>query len=153
MKDNHSEETNSFTIVPIGKIRKIDDEKDSIDVFPKYREALDHLEDGFTHIVVLWWAHQNDNPTSRSVLKGKPPNHPAPVMGVFATRSPYRPNPIMLTTVRMLQITGEGIIVKKFEAFEGTPVIDIKPYLPNSDCFINAKVPSYFESISKPRED
>ena len=142
-----------FKIWPIGFVNKIDEEKDSIVLLEKYVDALDHLNDGFSHIIILWWAHKNDTPTARSVLKGKPPGHPAPVMGVFATRSPYRPNPILLTTVRLLKVEPPIIYIKKFEAFENTPVIDIKPYLPNSDCFINAKVPHYFEKISKPRED
>ncbi len=142
-----------FKIYPVGVIKKVDDERDCIEVFPPYVVALDHLGDGFTHIIVLWWAHQNDTPEARSVLKGKPPNHPAPVMGVFATRSPYRPNPILMTVVRLLSLEENKIYVKKFEAFDQTPVIDVKPYLPNSDCFINARVPTYFEKISKPRTD
>ena len=151
---NHEmDEQASYSVHPIGIVKKIDDKRDKIEIFSRYQAALEHLEDGFTHVVLLWWAHQNDNPTSRSVLKGKPPGHPAPVMGVFATRSPHRPNPIMLTVVRLLEVTSTGIVVKKFEAFEGTPLLDIKPYLPNSDCFINAKVPAYFEKISQPRTD
>ena len=64
-------------------------------------------------------------------------------MGVFATRSPDRPNPIGKATVRLLQRQGNILMVEGLDAIDGTPVIDIKPYIPGYDSVENAKAPSW----------
>jgi len=104
-------------------------------------EALDGLE-GFSHIVVLYWMHQAPG--------GKPPTkvHPMgkqelPLVGLFATRSPRRPNPIGVTTVRLLKRQGNVLNVQGIDAIDGTPVIDIKPYISGFDSAANVKVPSW----------
>ena len=101
-------------------------------------EALDGLEE-FSHIIVLYWMHQ--------AASGKVPTkvHPMgrqelPLVGLFATRAPYRPNPIGKATVRLLQRQGNILRVEGLDAIDGTPVIDIKPYLPGYDAPTNAKV-------------
>jgi len=103
-------------------------------------EALDNLDE-FSHIIVLYWMHQSSVPAPVKV-------HPMgkkelPLMGVFATRSPDRPNPVGKATVRLLQRQGNMLKVKGLDAIDGTPVIDIKPYLPGYDSVDNAKVPSW----------
>ena len=102
-------------------------------------EALDGLEE-FSHIIVLYWMHR--------AASGKVPLkiHPMgkqelPLVGLFATRSPHRPNPIGKATVRLLQRQGNILKVEGLDAFDGTPVIDIKPYLPGYDSAANATVP------------
>jgi len=104
-------------------------------------EALDDLE-GFSHIVILYWMHQTPG--------GKPPTkvHPMgkqelPLVGLFATRSPRRPNPIGVTTVRLLQRQGNVLKVQGLDAIDGTPVIDIKPYISGFDSAANVKVPPW----------
>lgn len=94
----------------------------------EWAEALEGIG-GFSHLVVLFWMG-----TSRR--KTPPPSkvHPQsrmdlPLVGVFATRSPVRPNPIGLTTVELLEHRGNILTVKGLDAFDGTPVLDIKPYL------------------------
>ena len=102
-------------------------------------EALDGLEE-FSYIIVLYWMHR--------AASGKVPLkiHPMgkqelPLVGLFATRSPHRPNPIGKATVRLLQRQGNILKVEGLDAIDGTPVIDIKPYLPGYDSAANATVP------------
>ena len=104
-------------------------------------QALDGLE-GFSHIMVLYWMHQ--------AAAGQPPTkvHPMgkkefPLVGLFVTRSPHRPSPIGVTTVRLLQRRGNVLKVQGLDAFDGTPVIDIKPYIPGYDSVADATVPQW----------
>ncbi len=104
-------------------------------------EALDGLE-GFSHIIVLYWMHQIT--TSQLPTKIHPQGRPElPLVGLFATRSPYRPNPIGKATVRLLERQGNLLRVEGLDATDGTPVIDIKPYLPEYDSVTNATVPPW----------
>jgi tRNA-Thr(GGU) m(6)t(6)A37 methyltransferase TsaA len=105
-------------------------------------EALDGL-DGFSHIIVLYWMHQL-TPRGKLPLKVHPMGKPElPLMGRFATRSPSRPNPVGQTTVRLLERRGNTLKVKGLDAIDGTPVIDIKPYIPGYDSAADAKAPRW----------
>ena len=104
-------------------------------------EALDGLEES-SHIVVLYWMHQ--------VMSGEVPLkiHPRgkqelPLLGLFATRTPNRPNRIGMATVRLLQRQSNILRVEGLDAIDGTPVIDIKPYIPGYDSVANTKVPPW----------
>jgi tRNA-Thr(GGU) m(6)t(6)A37 methyltransferase TsaA len=103
-------------------------------------EALDNLDE-FSHLIVLYWMHQlaagrqlplKVHPMGKSEL---------PLVGRFATRSPSRPNPVGQATVRLLERRDNILKVKGLDAIDGTPVIDIKPYLPGYDSADDAKVP------------
>jgi len=103
-------------------------------------EALDGLEE-FSHIIVLYWMH-------RATVSGQLPSkvHPMgkqelPLVGLFATRSPNRPNPVGKATVRLLHRKGNILKVEGLDAIDGTPVIDIKPYIPGYDSVTDARVP------------
>ena len=101
-------------------------------------DALDNLNE-FSHIIVLYWMHRS---TSQVPIKVHPQGRKElPLMGVFATRSPHRPNPVGKATVRLLQRQGNILKVKGLDAIDGTPVIDIKPYIPGYDSVDDAKVP------------
>jgi tRNA-Thr(GGU) m(6)t(6)A37 methyltransferase TsaA len=107
-------------------------------------EALDGVEE-FSHIVVLYWMHR--------VVSGKVPlkvhprgNKKLPLTGLFATRAPNRPNRIGETTVRLLRRQGNMLRVEGLDALDGTPVIDIKPYIPGYDSASNIKVPQWLTS-------
>jgi len=104
-------------------------------------QALDGLED-FSHIIVLYWIHRL---TSQEVpLKIHPRGRQElPLTGLFATRTPNRPNRIGKATVRLLQRRGNILKVKGLDALDGTPVIDIKPYLPGYDSAPAARVPRW----------
>jgi tRNA-Thr(GGU) m(6)t(6)A37 methyltransferase TsaA len=66
-----------------------------------------------------------------------------PLVGLFATRSPYRPNPVGKAAVRLLQRRGNVLRVRGLDAIDGTPVIDIKPYIPGYDSATDAKAPQW----------
>ncbi len=104
-------------------------------------EALDGLE-GFSHITVLYWMHQA--PAGEVPTKVHPMGKKEfPLVGLFVTRSPHRPNPIGLTTVKLLRRRGNILVVQGLDAFDGTPVIDIKPYIPGYDSVADAKAPQW----------
>jgi tRNA-Thr(GGU) m(6)t(6)A37 methyltransferase TsaA len=105
-------------------------------------EALDSLDE-FSHLIVLYWMHQL--PAGRQLpLKVHPMGKSElPLVGRFATRSPSRPNPVGQATVRLLERKANILKVKGLDAIDGTPVIDIKPYLPGYDSAEDARVPSW----------
>lgn len=104
-------------------------------------EALDGLE-GFSHIIVLYWMHLAAREKKR--LKTHPMGRQdVPPQGLFATRSPNRPNPIGKTTVRLLERRGNVLKVQGLDAIDGTSVIDIKPYMPGYDSAAGATTPDW----------
>jgi tRNA-Thr(GGU) m(6)t(6)A37 methyltransferase TsaA len=109
---------------------------------PELSEALDGLED-FSHVIVLYWMHQL--PEGRKLpLKVHPMGNQAlPLTGRFATRSPSRPNPVGQATVELLERRGNVLKVKGLDAIDGTPVIDIKPYIPGYDSDTDVRVPKW----------
>lgn len=92
-------------------------------VLPEFETGLTDIE-GFSHLIVLW---EFDRSQGYQLL-GTPPSDNRP-HGVFATRSPYRPNPIGMTTVELLQREGVNLHVRGVDMLDGTPILDIKPYL------------------------
>ena len=120
-----------FQIIPVGIVRKTDTAA-SIEIFNDYTDALLGL-DGFSHIVVLFWFDQNDTAAKRRVLQVHPRKDPRnPLTGVFATHSPQRPNLIGLTVCKIISIQGESIEIEDIDALDGSPVIDLKCYIPGS---------------------
>ena len=93
-------------------------------------EALDNLEE-FSHIIVIYWIHRSRRPAPKKVRPMGNPEHA--LMGVFATRSPDRPNPIGISTVELLGRRENVPVVKNIDVLDGTPLIDIKPYIPEFD--------------------
>jgi len=105
-------------------------------------EALDGLE-GFSHIIVIYWMHRV-SAHGQVPLKVHPGgSQELPLMGIFATRSPHRLNPVGATIVRLLECRDNILKVERLDAIDGTPVIDIKPYIPRYDLENEAKVPSW----------
>jgi tRNA-Thr(GGU) m(6)t(6)A37 methyltransferase TsaA len=96
-----------------------------LDVDSTVAEAMDGLSVG-DDVIIITWFHQSE----RSVLKVYPRNDlNNPLTGVFATRSPDRPNPLGLHRVKILEIDGSRLKIGPIEAIDGTPVVDIKPVL------------------------
>jgi tRNA-Thr(GGU) m(6)t(6)A37 methyltransferase TsaA len=108
-------------------------------------EALDNLDE-FSHLIVLYWMHEL--PAGRQLpLKVHPMGKSElPLVGRFATRSPSRPNPVGQATVELLERRANILKVKGLDAIDGTPVIDIKPYLPGYDSANDARVPLWITS-------
>lgn len=127
----------------IGTTTRSSDDTSQITIFPEYREALEGLT-AFSHIIILYWLHLNDTEEKRSILKITPKRHKgAPEVGVFASRSPVRPNPIGLSICELLEIKNGTLTVRDFDAVEGTRIIDIKPYIPRADSIPDARAPSW----------
>jgi tRNA-Thr(GGU) m(6)t(6)A37 methyltransferase TsaA len=156
MEDKMGSELPEMKLTAIGTVRsefnnphrKEDGEKTDFDqlvseiiIDPELSEALDGL-DGFSHIIVLYWIHRH--------CPGKAPtrvhprgNRAKPLTGLFATRSPHRPNPLGKATVRLLKRQDNRLTVEGLDAIDGTPVLDIKPYIPGYDSAEDARVPSW----------
>jgi tRNA (adenine37-N6)-methyltransferase len=92
-------------------------------ILPDFEAGLKDIE-GFSHLIVLWEFDRSEG----FELLGQPPSDTRP-HGVFATRSPFRPNPIALTTVELLRRDGVHLHVRGVDMLDGTPILDIKPYL------------------------
>ena len=129
----------------VGHIRKPDDGSIFIEIEAEFWEATLQV-DKFSHIFVLWWITGHDNPVSRTNLADYPPKENAELSGVFASRSPGRPTPIGLSIVAVQRLDEESrrIYIDQIDAFDDTPVVDIKPYMPFSDRVDNAKYPTWF---------
>jgi tRNA-Thr(GGU) m(6)t(6)A37 methyltransferase TsaA len=118
-----------FHLHPIGYIHKVKD-KTIIEILGEFQKGLLGLE-GFSHILIFSWFHENDTAEKRKTLRVHPKGDQAnPLTGVFATRSPARPNPIAISTCKIISIDTRFIHIDKIDAFDQTPVIDIKPLLP-----------------------
>ena len=112
---------------PIGWVRKADG-KTFIEVDKRYQPALLGV-DRVKSLWVLWWFDRNDTPEKRATLQVHPRGDPDnPLRGVFATRSPYRPNLIALSDVDVIAVRGNVIEIDGIDAFTDTPVLDLKPY-------------------------
>jgi tRNA (adenine37-N6)-methyltransferase len=112
----------------------------TIEVDEGLTEALDNLDE-FSHIVVIYYFHKSQRQTP---LKVYPRHHEhTSLVGVLASRSPDRPNPIGESTVRLLKREGNILTVEGLDAIDGTPVLDIKPYIPGLDSVENAVAPPW----------
>ncbi len=134
----------------IGRVRK-ESEETFILLESEYWEGTLNL-DKFSHLIVIWWIDGHDNPESRGTLivTPKPARGQASARsGVFACRSPRRPNPIghSVVALRELQPVEKRIMIDRIDARDGTPVLDLKPYTPTSDRVDDARVPSWFEDL------
>ena len=106
------------------------------------KEALSRIDE-YSHIIVIYWMHKLP-PSQRSIIKVHPKaNQNLPLVGVFASRSPARPNPIGVTTVKLLERRDNVLKVTGLDAINGTPVLDIKPYIPGDDSSTEAKTPGW----------
>lgn len=131
-----------FQVYPIGAVHKRDGEV-RIEIYPEYENALVGLEQ-FSHIIVLYWFHENDTPDQRRILQVHPcGNEQNPLTGVFATHAPVRPNPIATTLCKILSLDGNQITVDDIDAYDGSPVIDIKSYFPHSITAEEIRVPDW----------
>jgi len=133
-------------LIPIGEVHSSSTQDEvrshkgrgeaEIEIYEEFRDALDGL-DGFSHILVIGYFHQLRR-EQIGPLKVKPRGllreglslEELPTRGVFALDSPTRPNPIGLSLVRLLGVEGRNLRVEGLDLFDGTPVVDIKPYQP-----------------------
>ena len=146
----------AITIEPIGLVHTDVAERDvprrrrsmvsEVEIFEPYAAGLEGIED-YSHLYVLFWMHQVDRSTFRSLVQ--PHGGDGSAAGLFATRSPRRPNPVGLAVVELLERNGPRLTVRRLDAFDGTPVIDIKPYDPY-DVFEDVRVPEWWKKSRRP---
>ena len=109
-------------------------EESTLEVFEDYEPALLDVEQ-CSHLIVLYWQDR----ANRSILQTRTPWGPE-VHGVFATRSPNRPNPVGLCVVNLVEREGRFLKVRGMDAVDGSPLIDIKPYSPQIDSVQDARI-------------
>ncbi|MBZ7211925.1 TrmO family methyltransferase domain-containing protein [Klebsiella grimontii] len=131
-----------INLYAIGRITLADD-KVKIILHPPYRSGLKGIE-GYSHVTLLRWCDGYDDKSSRQTVITSTP-YTEDEMGVFATRSPQRPNTIAITTTEILHVDLNAglLIVSWIDAENGSPVIDIKPYIPSLDRVENPITPGY----------
>lgn len=131
-----------FYIFPVGEIKQ-QGETVWIEIEAKYIDGLLGLDE-FSHITVFYWFHKNDTPENRAIMQVHPRrNENNPLTGVFATHSPVRPNLIAISICKILSIEKNIIFIDKIDAFDGTPVIDIKSFIPSSVSSSDIKMPNW----------
>lgn len=137
----------------LGTIRKI---KGSY-----YLEIPEHFDDyvealqAYSHIKIIWWFDKFEKDIYKTSLVGNPPYENAPKTGVFASRSPVRPNPLAITTAKILEIDNvyKRIKVSLLDCFDKTILLGISPYIPEIDCISEYRLPSWVKHWSKYLDD
>jgi tRNA-Thr(GGU) m(6)t(6)A37 methyltransferase TsaA len=112
-------------------------------------EALEGIAD-FSHLYVLFWLNEVTSQERKMVKVHPRGREDLPLLGVFATRTKFRPNPIGLTLVELVKVEGKILTVRGLDAFDGTPVIDIKPF-DYWDMAKNARAPDWWIKLEKER--
>ncbi len=136
-----------FLLNPIGVVHK-ENERTTLLLNKDVEPALQGL-DGFSHVWVFWWLGRNDTQKKRSVLQVHPRgNRENPLTGVFACRAPVRPNLIALTLCRIISVKNNVVEIDRIDAFADTPILDLKPYIPNSDS-AKASTPEWVENCKQ----
>ena len=141
-------------VAPIGRIAKRGEES-RVELEGRYAAGLTGLE-GYSHVLVLWWADRCDDAAGRGTLVEKKPYRMGPEeVGVFACRSPRRPNPIAVSVARIVWLDArKGAVGLDFiDAADGTPVLDVKPYEPSADRAATARTPAWCAHWPTSREE
>ncbi|MDD9302026.1 MAG: tRNA (N6-threonylcarbamoyladenosine(37)-N6)-methyltransferase TrmO [Desulfobacter sp.] len=128
--------------------RKIEETQSEIHIFEKWEPLLKGI-DSFSHVLILYWPHLID-PEKRRLQQVHPMGRKdLPIQGIFATCSPARPNPVLVSAVPLVRTEKNKLIVKGFEAVDQSPVIDIKPYQIHYMKKENLKFPEWMEQINR----
>ena len=167
--------TVAWSMYPIGHVRSVFEKRlgtprqpgivtsaeSTIVLDPSLSRAIDSLGE-FSHVWVLFAFHQNTNIQKRLLAKKpfdglkllvEPPKAQGRKVGVLSCRTPHRPNPIGLSLCRIVRVSPGAIEVAGLDCLDGTPVLDIKPYLPIIECVDTAKVPDWiYQGVDRDRE-
>ncbi len=135
-------EEGAMTMLPIGTVER-EEGKAFLVIQEKYVQGLMGL-DGFSHVVVLYWFDKNDTPQKRRILQVRPrENAQNPLTGVFACRAPVRPNLIGLSVAKMVAVEKNRVQVAGIDAFDRTPILDLKPFIPTDNPTQGIRVPGW----------
>ena len=124
--------------------------KGEVEIFPEYIEGLQDIN-GFSHIILIYHFHLS----KKSSLKAKPFMDDK-IHGIFAIRGPSRPNPIGISTVRLIKVDSNILHVENLDIIDGTPLLDIKPYVPEFDKAEAKKIgwlQGNIDKLSKTKDD
>ena len=117
----------------------------ALDILPRWSEALEGIEE-YSHLIVLFWLDRVQR--ARKPRRGHPEGRTQlPSVGLFATRTPRRPNPIGIATPRLLRRQGSTLWVSGLDAWPGTPIVDVKGYAPRDDLHSDAAVPAWLTTL------
>ena len=143
---------NDINLKPIGVAKNSEKESrfgsfssvvSEIVVDEKFTEALKGIED-YSHVMIVYWMDKIKD----YVITHRPQGNPdVPIVGIFSCRCPQRPNPIAVSTVRLIDHNGNKIKVEGLDILDGTPIIDIKPYWPIYDNVKDGKIPDWVEKL------
>ncbi len=103
--------------------------------------------DRFSHIIVVFFMHQSSFAPATDLVRRPQERADMPEVGIFAQRAKHRPNPIGITVVELIEVRGSVLVVRGLDAINGTPVLDIKPYVPVFDSRPTAVVPMWIERL------
>jgi tRNA (adenine37-N6)-methyltransferase len=136
---------------PVGVVQK-QGKRAYLEIYPEYASALKGLQ-GFSHLWVFYWFHENDTPVRRQTLQVHPRRDPAnPLTGIFACRSPERPNLIGFTACRIVSVQDNLVEVADLDARDGSPILDLKPYIPEGDAISEARTPDWLQRTKPPND-
>jgi tRNA-Thr(GGU) m(6)t(6)A37 methyltransferase TsaA len=133
----------SYEVFPIGYIKR--ENEIHVQLKEKYIDGLLEV-DNFSHLIVVWWGDKYEEYRHQVDMQMKPPYAPDVLTGLFATRSPVRPNPVNISVCKIISVDHEKGLVKidEIDAFDETPVLDLKVYFPTTDRVKDPKVPERF---------
>jgi tRNA-Thr(GGU) m(6)t(6)A37 methyltransferase TsaA len=138
----------TYILKPIGRVKQ--EKNRTLLVLSKDLEPALQGLDGFSHVWVLWWFARNDKPEKRSVLQVHPKGDKNnPLTGVFACHAPLRPNLLGQTLCQVLSVKKTMVEIDKIDAFNNTPILDLKPYIPNLDPSLTTSVPHWLSQDYK----
>lgn len=140
---------------PVGYVHRASKEEDvrekslvsRIVIRKDVAEALEGIED-FSHVFIVFYMHQVSEKEKRTLKVHPRGRADLPLLGVFATRTAFRPNPIGLTLVELLERKKNVLVVRGLDAFDGTPVLDLKP-ADSRDMAVNVQVPQWLKKLHK----
>jgi tRNA-Thr(GGU) m(6)t(6)A37 methyltransferase TsaA len=144
---------NDIKLKPIGYVRRASKQENVKDrsiiseivIRKGLAKALEGIEE-FSHLFVLFYMHQVSAKDTKALKFHPRGRMDLPLVGLFATRTPLRPNPVGLEVVELLKRRENVLVVKGLDAFDGTPVLDLKPY-DNWDAVVNVRVPEWRKKL------
>jgi tRNA (adenine37-N6)-methyltransferase len=117
-----------------------------INLDERFADGLDGIET-FSHVLVLFWMHRAAEAEPVRMRRRPQGRQDMPEVGIFAQRARHRPNPIGVTAVRLLRREQNRLIVQGLDAINGTPVVDVKPYVPQFDTVESPSVPAWIRRL------
>jgi len=146
-EETEAKKPKPFVLNPIGVVKAGEKGPVSLVINKDIAPALKGL-DGYSHVLVFYWFDRNDNAKKRAVLQVYPRGDKKnPVTGVFACRCPMRPNLIAMSLCKIVSINENTVVVDGIDAYDKTPILDLKPYLPGYDSVEGATVPDWVKRM------